>query len=376
MTRPWLLVSGDFVRFGGMDAANFALATHLAATGHEVHLVTHHADESLARRGVDVRRVPRPLHAHALGMPLLTRAAGSAARRLARRATRVVANGGNLAWPGINWVHYVHAAFEPSETAVGVPRLVAGAQRSFVLRQERAAIDAAEVVICNSRRTMRDLCERLHVPAERLRLVYYGTDARRFAPLSDEARVRARVDLGWPADRPVALVVGALGDRRKGFDLVFDSWRRLATTGWDVHLVVAGGGRELRRWQQRAVAAGLDRSISFLGYRRDVEVLIAASDVLVHPARYEAYGLSAHEAMCRGVPVIVSAGAGVTERLPDGLMPLVLREGTVDELVAVLGDWRSSADAWRRIAAAFAPEIVRRSWSDMAAEIVEIGERL
>lgn len=376
MTRPWLLVSGDFVRVGGMDAANFALATHLAATGHEIHIVAHSADESLARRGVEVCRVVRPLHAHVLGMPLLTRAARSAARALAARGTRVVANGGNLAWPGMNWVHYVHAAFDPSETAVGMSRVIARAERSLLLRQEQEALAAADVLICNSRRTMREVCERLRVPAARLRLVYYGTDAQRFSPASGDDRARARTDLGWPADRPVALFVGALGDRRKGFDLVFDSWRRLVDTGWDVHLVVAGGGRELRGWRQRAIDAGLDRAMSFLGYRHDVGVLIAASDVMVHPVRYEAYGLSVHEAACRGVPVIVSAHAGVAERFPADLAPLMLRTGTVDELISALAAWRSNSRQWKDVAARFAPEIGARSWSDMASEIVDIGEQL
>ena len=37
---------------------------------------------------------------------------------------------------------------------------------------------------------------------------------------------------------------------------------------------------------------------------------------MVHPARYEAYGLGVHEAICRGLPAIVSAGAGIAELYP------------------------------------------------------------
>ena len=42
-------------------------------------------------------------------------------------------------------------------------------------------------------------------------------------------------------------------------------------------------------------------------FAADVAPVIAAADVLVHPARYEAYGLGVHEALCRGLPAIVSA---------------------------------------------------------------------
>ena len=57
---PWLLVAGDFTPFGGMDAANHALARYLAARG-EVHLVTHRAWPDLASLpGVTVHHVWRP----------------------------------------------------------------------------------------------------------------------------------------------------------------------------------------------------------------------------------------------------------------------------------------------------------------------------
>jgi hypothetical protein len=38
--KPYLLVTGDFVKTGGMDRANYALAHYLARQGGEVHLVT------------------------------------------------------------------------------------------------------------------------------------------------------------------------------------------------------------------------------------------------------------------------------------------------------------------------------------------------
>ena len=78
----------------------------------------------------------------------------------------------------------------------------------------------------------------------------------------------------------------------------------------------SGTGAELPAWRQRAQAAGLGDRMRFLGFRSDVPEILAALDALVHPARYEAYGLSVHEALCRGVPAIVSASAGVAERIP------------------------------------------------------------
>jgi glycosyltransferase involved in cell wall biosynthesis len=63
--------------------------------------------------------------------------------------------------------------------------------------------------------------------------------------------------------------------------------------------------------------------VRFLGFRTDVPEIPSALDGLVHP-RYEAAGLSVHEALCRGLPAIVTACAGVAERYPADLRHCLL----------------------------------------------------
>ena len=71
----FLLVSGDFVKTGGMDRANYALASYLADRGDVVELVAHRvASDLLARPNVVFHRVPKPLRSYLMGGPLLDRA--------------------------------------------------------------------------------------------------------------------------------------------------------------------------------------------------------------------------------------------------------------------------------------------------------------
>jgi glycosyltransferase involved in cell wall biosynthesis len=107
-----------------------------------------------------------------------------------------------------------------------------------------------------------------------------------------------------------------------------------------------------------------------LGFRRDVQTVLAAADVLVHPARYEAYGLGVHEALCRGIPAIVTATAGVTERYPKPLGSLVVPSPPQPEaLVSALRAWRAHAGEWRSRTEQAAGPLRARTWDDMAAEI-------
>jgi glycosyltransferase involved in cell wall biosynthesis len=241
---------------------------------------------------------------------------------------------------------------------------------------ERAALRAARVVLTNSDRTRSDVITHVGVPAERVHTVYYGIDAASFAEVGEDERAKSRRTLGWPGDRPRVAFVGALGDRRKGFDVLYDAWRLLcALPSWDTDLVVVGTGRELPAWQERAQRDGLAQRFSFLGFRRDVPTLLAACDALVAPSRYEAYGLGVHEALCRGLPAIVAADAGVAERYPALLAGLLLRDvESANDLARALRAWRDDAARIRREVGAFSDALRARSWDDMARDIVARAE--
>lgn len=367
----WLLVAGDFTPLGGMDRANLALARHLAGRG-PVHLVTHRAwDDLTAHPNVTVHRVARPFGRHLLGGPFLARAGRQWARRLARDGFRVVVNGGNCLWPDVNWVHYVHAAYPDLAPAGWARRVKARLGTAHAMRTERAALAAARVVVCNSHRTARDVTDLLGVSPDRVRVVYLTADADLFPPVTAAERAATRTELGW-RDRPWAVFVGAIGDARKGFDTLYAAWRELCRDRrWDANLAVLGRGAELPRWEAQARTDGLADRIAFLGFRPDVAAVLAGCDLMVHPARYDAYGLAVHEALCRGLPVLVSAAAGASERYPPELADLVLPD---PEDAAALADrlraWRRDLEAWPARVAPLAADLRAYTWDDMAAEFV------
>ena len=72
---PFAIVAADFVRTGGMDRGNYALADYLARRGGEVHLIGHSAAAEL-RNYTNVRwhEVRRPLGRDGLGWGGLRRA--------------------------------------------------------------------------------------------------------------------------------------------------------------------------------------------------------------------------------------------------------------------------------------------------------------
>jgi glycosyltransferase involved in cell wall biosynthesis len=379
VARTWVLVAEGFHRTGGMDAANTALASHLAGIGCRVHLVSHRVDDDLRNHNaVRVYRVPRPRGSDLLGAPLLRWAGQIVARRTqaADPSARVIVNGGNCAFPDINWVHAVHHTWSSRHDGSPLWFKFKGAiDKARSRRTERVALHAARVILANSNRTRRDLIDSLNIEPGRVHTVYLGAEPH-WKTISAARRSAARQWLGLDSERPVIAFVGALGyDINKGLDTLWRAWRRLSASGaWDADLVVSGGGRALDQWRARVKEAGLQRSVRILGHTDRIADVFAAADLLVSPSRYEAYGLAVHEALCCGVPAMVTASAGIAERYPSSLNELLIQDPDDDAaLAAMMREWRASISAWKERIQPLARELRARTWEAMAAEIVAIA---
>jgi glycosyltransferase involved in cell wall biosynthesis len=378
MKTNWVIVSGDFVRTGGQDRANYELAWHIAdRLGEPVDLVAHAVAEPLAHhRLVRFRQVPRPRGKHLLGAPLLARAGrrAAAAACATNAATRTVVNGGNCPWFDVNWVHMVHAALPLSDQQSPLPfRLKHWLAQALNRRAEQRRVPEARVIVTNSERARAALVGQVAVPPERVRVIYLGTDADVFSPPAVAVRRAARDRLGIKDSELVLAFVGALGYvANKGMDTLLAAAHSLNDLGRPWLLLAAGGGR-LDYWQARAAAHGIGERVRFLGNTSHVPDLLAAADVLASPTRYDAYGLAVHEALCRGVPAIVSACAGVAERFPDSLHELVLPDPEdAADLAARLHRVAADLPGWRYKVAELGEKLRRRSWADMAHDMVTV----
>jgi glycosyltransferase involved in cell wall biosynthesis len=210
----------------------------------------------------------------------------------------------------------------------------------------------------------------------RIHTVYLGNDPA-LQPATWDERAAARAKFGITGDRPCILFVGALGyDRNKGFDTLWSAWRFLSThRDWDADLVVAGGGRSLSSWRREVDAANMGNRVRLLGFVEGMAGLLAAADLLVSPVRYDAYGLNVQEALCRGVPALVSRHAGIAERFTTEMSDMVLVDPEdTGEVVTRLLRWRQAMETWKARSAALGAELRRHTWTDMAARIVSLAE--
>src|SRR5258708_7264335 len=95
----------------------------------------------------------------------------------------------------------------------------------------------------------------------------------------------------------------------------------------DAQLLIAGiaadsrYGRSLKRWARHIGAA--DRVV-LLGLRQDIPQLMAAADLLVHPARYDTTGTVILEALVNGLPVVTTDVCGYAAHVAAAAAGLVI----------------------------------------------------
>ncbi len=153
------------------------------------------------------------------------------------------------------------------------------------------------------------------VPSERTGLFPYAVDVESFAErsrIAPEERAALRERLGVPAGARVVLGLAKFNHREAPWDLL-RAFARLTgeRSQEDLWLVLAGDGParpELEEFVRRQRLA----RVRFPGYipYPELPALYAASDLFVHAAREERWGVSVQEALACGLPVVASSRVG------------------------------------------------------------------
>lgn len=211
-------------------------------------------------------------------------------------------------------------------------------------------------------------------PDARLTVLPPTIAAERIRPQlrSGPQRARKRADLGL-ADSELALLWVAAQPHTKGLD------RALAALAAapDARLLVAGLGADERKSApsaRRAAKLGVGGRVDWLGMREDIPELMAAADLLVHPARYDTTGQVILEAVVNGLPVIATAACGFAEHVKAAEAGLILPEPfEPGALAAALqrARPRPQRDAWSRNALQYASRHGFTSGLACAADLVE-----
>jgi len=272
--------------------------------GSERHLLT--LLPALAERGVhvsflgldDPSRAPDPFY-DALAVPYKRLSAPRdidplLATRVARAARRA----------DIVHTHLVHADVYG---ALGARRLVSTKHNDDPFRAgafrfvERTLAWRASRIIAITNALARFQIERVGLPSEKVEVIHYGLDDLPRAWGINPAD-------SVPADAPVLLAVCRL-EPQKGVDVAIRALQDIP----DAHLVVLGEGPQRAELERLA-----DERVHLLGRVPDVAAWLRRAALLVHPVRWEGFGLALLEGMLASLPVVATRVSSIPEIVADG----------------------------------------------------------
>jgi len=278
--------------------------------GSERHLLT--LLPALAERGVDVSflglddtsRAPDPFY-EALSVPFeRVPAPRDLDPRLAlrvRRASRAA---------DLVHTHLVHADVYG---ALGARRLVSTKHNDDPFRAgafrfvERAVARRASRIIAITAALARFQVARVGLPDDKLEVIHYGLDE---PPTPWGSNPRDDV----PPGARVVLAVCRL-EPQKGLDLAVRAFPDVRRKHPEAVLVALGEGPQ--RQELERLADELDVPVFLPGRVPDVTAWLRRADLLVHPARWEGFGLALLEAMLASLPIVATRVSSIPEIVVD-----------------------------------------------------------
>jgi glycosyltransferase involved in cell wall biosynthesis len=221
--------------------------------------------------------------------------------------------------------HLVHADVYG---AFGARRLVSTKHNDDPFRAgpfrfaERALARREARIIAITNSLARFQIERVGLPAAKVEVIHYGLDD---LPKAWGTNPPDPV----PADARVLLCICRL-EPQKGVDVAISAMREIPRA----HLVVLGEGPQRQALEQ--LARELDVPVYLPGRVPDVAAWLRRASVLVHPVRWEGFGLALLEAMLASLPVVATNVSSIPEIVADGETGLLVPPDDPSALAAAV----------------------------------------
>lgn len=153
-----------------------------------------------------------------------------------------------------------------------------------------------------------------HLKSKKVEFVHgVGVNTEKFSH-SDKTKEEKRAEIKIPKDAFVVFSVGEL-NKNKNHETIIKAIAQIQDE--DIHYCIAGNGDLKEHLTELAQQLGIGERVHFLGYRRDINELLACSDIFAFPSYREGLPVSLVEAISSGIPVVCSKIRGNIDLVAD-----------------------------------------------------------
>lgn len=190
----------------------------------------------------------------------------------------------------------------------------------------------------------------------RITVVCNAVDVERYPASVDRQAMRRR--LGLTAEDHAMTMVGTF-KRQKGHRYLIEAADPVSSCFPGLRILLVGDGELAGEIRSQVEAAGIGDRVRFLGSRRDIPEILAASDSFVLPSLWEGLPVALVEAMASRLPVIATAVSGTRQVVIDGETGWVVPPGDPQALTDAVAQLLSNPARARAMAAAGRDRVAR-----------------
>ncbi len=353
----------DSDSFGGSEEAALQLMASFDRA-RWAPLLLHHVHSGIERFVEETRRQGIP--AIALPPTGSGRLAGVLRVRRVLRRERPAVFHAHLSWPSACKDAVRGAWLARVPAIVGTAQLFLASEGA---RRPPLTLGLYRRILAVSEEVKRRYQSELRVPATRLVVVPNAIRVAA-APASADPALRARLTAGRP---DYVVLTPARLHPQKGHTYLLQAAAQVP----DATFVLAGDGPLRTALEAEARDLGVADRCVFLGERRDVPALLAASDLFVLPSLFEGLPVSVLEAMAAERPVVATAIGGTDEAVASEATGLLVPPRDPSALASAIRRLQADPGLGRRLAAAGRARVARDFTAEAtAARVMAIYDGL
>ena len=213
------------------------------------------------------------------------------------------------------------------------------------------ALTPTTPIVANSQLIKAALIRHFDMNAERILVHYPGFQSGKFEASETATLLRtARHTLKLDDSIPLVGFVTSGDFHTRGLDTFLSSAEQIAQVRPDVNFLVVGSKR-LPDWAAAHPLTAAGR-VHYRPKSGKPELWLAALDIFLYAARFEAFGMVISEAQALGIPVLTSRRVGASECLPSDYAPWLVEKPDSNEFAANVLTLLADKGARRRLISA------------------------
>lgn len=234
----------------------------------------------------------------------------------------------------------------------------------------------ADAILTISNCAKKDIVRTLHIPENKVKVIYCGINKKLFKPIPDLSLQRL-IKRKYGIRKKFILTVGPLGTR-KNHDRLIDAYSILPKyIREDYQLIITGEKKgTYNNLLKKVSEIYLVDDIVFTGFipEKEMPMIISAASLFVFPSLYEGFGIPLLEAMACGIPILASNVSSIPEVV--GSAALLFDPYNINKMANAINRGITDEDLRQKLVQKGFERIKKYSWKNTAKGILGVFEEV